>query len=117
EAELLQFVERYAAWIGGLTSANLDIDRRLHPARDRLLERLVVTVTRLRRGLQVLVGSSDYLDAFRLANRVMAMQMRHSRDEALAASRRSVNQPPVFPADYDNLDYKWRPFQLAYMLL
>jgi hypothetical protein len=117
QAELTGFVERYAAWVENLASANADIDRRLHPARDRLLQRLNVTVARLRRGVQVLVGSDRHLDAFRLANRVMAMQMRHSRDDSLAASRRSVDEPPSFPTDYDGLDYKWRPFQLAYIIL
>lgn len=114
--ELDRFVDRYADWVDGLTPAHKDIDDRLHGARDRLMRRLGSTVDRLRRGVRLLIGSPDYLEAFRLANLAMAMQMRHS-DDALGGRRRTVDDIPEFPVDYATVEYKWRPFQLAYFLL
>ncbi len=114
--ELQRFVDRYETWVATLEAANSDIDPRLNEAKARLLARLGKTVGRLRRGIDVLVGSDELIEAFRLANLVMAMQMRHSEPD-MGGTRRERHADPSPGLDYSGLQYAWRPFQLAFILL
>jgi hypothetical protein len=116
KAELEQFVLRYESWVASLEAVNDDIDPRLHDAKQRLLERLNRTVERLRQGVVVLVSSGELVQAFRLANLAMLMQMRHSQRD-LGGSRRPRRTEPIPAVDYTDLPYAWRPFQLAFILL
>jgi superfamily II DNA/RNA helicase len=54
--------------------------------------------------------------AFQLANYAMLIQMKHSSKE-LAGERKKRNEVKLTAQDYFALDYKWRPFQLAFQLL
>jgi hypothetical protein len=113
---LHRFVDRYENWVTTLEDANDDIDPRLNDAKGRLLRRLGTTVARLRRGIDVLVANTELVKAFRLANLTMLMQMRHSEPDLGGTRReRHVHASPVI--DYADLDYAWRPFQLAFILL
>ena len=115
-SEIEFFIDDYEAWVAVLDVANCDIDPRLSDAKNRLLGRIDTTLKRLRRGVEVLVGSPELLSAFRLANRVMLMQMRHSQTD-LSGTRRERSDREFAPVDYGTLDYAWRPFQLAFILL
>ncbi len=115
-AELSAFADRYGKWIKGLKEAHPDIPPSLHAARDALLDRLAGTLERIRRGIKVLASDPVVLHAFRLANQAMLMQMRHGKDD-LAGKRRQRDQVRIPVIDYASLDYKWRPFQLAFQLL
>lgn len=111
-----RFIDRYAAWVSEVAAVNDGFDPRLTGARDRLLSRLDGTITRLRRGAAVLVGRVELLRAFRLANRVMLMQMRHSEAD-LGGTRRELSRDVPAAVDYGDRQYSWRPFQLAFILL
>lgn len=115
-SELERFVSRYEKWIAELEPANADIDPPLSGAKARLLSRLETTVERLRRGIRVLVARDELLQAFRLANLVMSMQMRHAESD-LGGTRRRRTDAAHASIDYSLLDYAWRPFQLAFILL
>lgn len=115
-AELGAFVGSYEAWIARLHAENQDIPNALTAARDRLIGRIALAAKTMRRGIALLESDETVRRAFRLANRAMLMQMCHSQNE-FGGSRRSraagrLNQP-----DYRKLDFRWRPFQLAFQLL
>ncbi|QRN94557.1 hypothetical protein JRI60_36335 [Archangium violaceum] len=115
-AELGAFADKYGKWIADLKAVHLDIPPSLHAARDALLARLKETLDRIRRGIEVLTSEPDTLHAFRLANQAMLMQMRHGKED-LAGERRPRDQVQLPVIDYAALNYKWRPFQLAFQLL
>jgi hypothetical protein len=115
-AELRSFVGAYEAWAADLPGANTDIPAALHPARDRLLDRLSAAVERMRGGITLLETDALVLRAFRLANRSMLMQMHHTKVVAAAPKRRDAEGAPDI--DYSSLSqYQWYPFQLAFLLL
>ena len=73
-----EFVGSYEAWIHDLPSANPDLPPNFAQAADRVMRRLEVQATRMRAGIALLGEDENALRAFRLANRAMLMQMRHS---------------------------------------
>lgn len=113
-------VDQYAAWIQALPKHHQDAPTGLHSAVQRLLNRLNVAVERMRSGITLLQNDDEVWQAFVLANRAMLMQMRHA-DSDLGRTRHTLKRAPArMPATYDDtsLDrYRWRPFQLAFMLL
>ncbi|WP_217913077.1 helicase-related protein [Miltoncostaea marina] len=115
-AGLEEFVEGYEEWIGGLPGQHGDLPTRLHPARDRILTRLRDAATRMRRGIAAL-DDDDVLLAFRLANRAMAMQMRHSESDLGGSRKRRADAPGARDVAWVGRDYGWFPFQLAFQLL
>lgn len=113
--DLKVFVEGYEVWTESLPELNPDIPLTYSGAKNRLLDGLRETASRMRRGIDRLHADADVLRAFRLANRAMLMQMYHGKAYGKRRSRNSVN--PDTP-DYLSLsEYTWRPFQLAYQLL
>lgn len=114
--ELEEFAGHYESWIDMLPGCNQDIPAALSGARDSLIKRLRAVVVRIRRGIEVLNADDVVLRAFRLANLAMLMQMRHNQKDL--AGERKVRDSVVFPEiNYLSLDYCWRPFQLAFVLL
>ncbi|SNY88459.1 Helicase conserved C-terminal domain-containing protein [Nocardia amikacinitolerans] len=89
-----------------------------NPAK-RILERIDTVLERMTSGVEALTASTlagaKAREAFRLANRAMALQMLHSRRE-LAGSRRRRGSEVLEQTEPDG-DYAWHPFQLAYFLL
>ena len=100
--ELDKFVEGYATWV---TSQKVRCDQ-LDPAENaagtRITSRMDTTVCRMRRGIQLLRNDRLAFRAFQLANRSMLDQMRQSDRIRGKSNDLSV--------------YKWRPFQLAFLL-
>jgi len=76
---------------------------RKHTA-DELISRARVAADRIEAGIELL-GNAEVLEAFRIANRVMAMAARR-RFGILQNKEPSVIEPP-----------HWRPFQLAFILM
>jgi hypothetical protein len=80
-----------------------------------------IAAHRIRAGIQLLTtpdapGHADALAAFRFANRVMALQRRHT---AIARLRdeRGLGYAEALAAVQDPGNASWRPFQLAFVLL
>ncbi|HVU56085.1 MAG TPA: helicase-related protein [Puia sp.] len=114
--ELSAFTDLYEKWISGLHLKHDDISTRLAGARDRILDRLLIALSRMKSGISCLEKDDMAWKAFQLANHAMLIQMRHSNKE-LAGERKERNQFRPALQDYFALDYKWRPFQLAFQLL
>jgi hypothetical protein len=115
-AELEGFVALYADWIDMLPGDHADIPARLLPAREAVMHRLGVALSRMNNGIDCLRRDPVSLQAFRLASRVMLMQMHHGSDE-LAGQRHARGSASDQRPDYLTLPNRWRPFQLAFQLL
>ncbi|MGW3451129.1 helicase-related protein [Streptomyces sp. NPDC001076] len=113
--ELWEFAADYRAWYVG--QLNADIPEWGRAAADRVLGRVATAVARIESGVRTLCDPSrpELLHAFRTANHVMALQMRHSAPD-LAGTRRS-RRDAVTPDPEPAPDAAWRPFQLAFFLL
>ncbi|RSN18695.1 helicase [Streptomyces sp. WAC 01325] len=113
--ELAEFAASYHAWYVGQRSVKVPPWGR--EAAERILDRVRQAVTRIEAGVRTLCDPDrpELLDAFRIAQRAMLLQMRHSApDQAGQRWHRSdvvALDPPVDPRA------AWRPFQLAFLLL
>ncbi|WP_417423185.1 DISARM system helicase DrmA [Hoeflea sp.] len=106
-------VDDYAVWIGEqkarLGSEITGFDA---PGKD-VVERCEEILRRLKEGMDTLFGDSKALEAFRFANRSMAMQRVRS---IYALKRRRGETVDVSTLDVPK-NRSWRPFQLAFLLL
>jgi hypothetical protein len=113
--ELAEFAATYHAWYVGQRS--LEVPAWGQEAAERILGRIHDAVARIEAGVRTLCDPDhpELLDAFRIAQRAMLLQMRHSAaDQAGGRWKRSdavATDPPV------DIAATWRPFQLAFFLL
>ena len=96
------FVAAYGAWVGRQHAAARRFTAGERAAADRICARMDEAQERMRGGVERLRRDDDAALAFRLANQAMLDQM---RQHDVAAGR-----------DRDVRDYRWRPFQLAFLL-
>jgi hypothetical protein len=108
------FVDLYADWIQRLKIEAVPAG--LDGAKHRIVERLEQVLYRLYRGVNLLATDSLVERAFRLANRAMLEQMHRSR-VVIAGKSHARNTRTIPSCDYRQLEYKWRPFQLAFQIL
>ena len=100
--ELAAFVDGYVTWVSGRQGDVSSLSPDDHAAGRRIVERMDLAVSRMRAGLRLLEQDDKARLAFALANSAMLDQMRqhdhlHGKDRA-------------------DHDYRWRPFQLAFLL-
>ncbi|UED85479.1 helicase-related protein [Streptomyces profundus] len=119
QAELHSFVNGYRDWFEAQCSAASDLGSWAGAPAGRILGRIRTAVDRMTSGVEALTaptpGGEKAREAFRLANRAMALQMLHSGSE-FAGTRRSRRAPALEPGEPSDA-YAWHPFQLAYFLL
>ncbi|MGW7424889.1 helicase-related protein [Streptomyces sp. NPDC054813] len=119
KTELHSFVLGYRKWFDTQRSDADSLQAWAAAPTARILERIGTAADRMTSGVEALTASTPAgtkaREAFRLANRAMALQMLHSRPE-LAGSRRRRNSEVLELSEPDG-DYAWHPFQLAYFLL
>jgi hypothetical protein len=113
--ELWEFASDYRAWYVG--QLNGDIPAWGRAAADRILGRIGAAVTRIESGVRTLCDPRrpELLEAFRAANRAMALQMRHSAADQAGDRRNRREAVLLDPEPWP--DTRWRPFQLAFFLL
>ena len=101
EAESLigPLIRAYLEWIGkqSVPAGGSSMEKRRAEVATKMMSRARVVAGRIGQGLKEL-ADPNVLEAFRLANKVMAVVGRQRRKDVL--------EPP-----------KWRPFQLAFLLL
>lgn len=115
--ELEAFIEPYQRWIDEVVVQAAGLDERHSAAADRVIVRLERARDRMRDGVRVFAEHpqrTDLIEAFRLANRAMLIQMRHSQKD-LAGSRHPRSAAPDLPTDYP-AGPRWYPFQLGFFL-
>lgn len=110
-ASLRALTSEYRAWIGALQS---DIDsgeaavaEELKPVAADHIKDMYRAADRIDAGITLLENDADALRAFRLANRAMQLQ-RARQDWVRSGAEGQVG---------DGGEAKWRPFQIAYVLL
>jgi hypothetical protein len=118
---LYQFVGDYESWSDELLVTLSQIRKPvLSAAAGRLLGRISTSISRMRRGIDLLATDehSYVRRAFALANRAMLMQMVHGSDQFAGKRKQWTAALPDEP-DYTSeaLTHSWRPFQLAFLLL
>ena len=97
---LQSFVDGYGSWIASQTIKELDPSE--HPPAERLLARMVTALKRMKQGVALLESDRVVARSFRIANQAMLDQMRQSHR--------------VRGKDPAEIAYRWRPFQLAFLL-
>ena len=115
-AALDPLTEAYAAWID-------DLDNRLSPPSPDLLayqpdaaaaiESCRKSLDRIREGISLLDSNPQAAQAFRFANRAMALQRIHT---IFSQAVRRDEEPDLAQIDMPK-NRSWRPFQLAFVLL
>ncbi len=103
EAALGNFVTEYRAWISRQRATVPASPRKRKEIADELLNRAETAANRIKAGIELL-NDPQILEAFRFANQAMAMAGRQ---------RFGVMQGK----DPASIDPKWRPFQLAFLLM
>ncbi|MFB0777748.1 helicase-related protein [Aeromonas salmonicida] len=112
-----QLVTTYSRWIDELEAEQLI--PRYRAAQGRAIERLRKAACRMRKGIGLLRRNSIAMEAFRLANKAMLMQMIHTGKEFAGRPKErdwGYASPDYFSEEIIN-KFRWRPFQLAYQLL
>lgn len=115
--ELDAFVDPYDDWIKKVAAEAATLDARYASAAGPIIKRLERARDRMRDGVRVFAEHPDrvkLIEAFRLANRAMLIQMRHSRKD-LAGARHPLAAAPDLPTEYAP-GAEWRPFQLGFFL-
>jgi superfamily II DNA or RNA helicase len=114
---LQEFVAAYSSWIDR-TVASAGAPSRFADAVKRITERLRRAVQRMNEGIALLRDDPLVRRAFALGNEAMIMQMRHSRSD-LGGTPKPLDKAELPPnLTYLDLEgYRWRPFQLAFLLL
>lgn len=110
---LQSFTSDFEAWI-------LDQRNRIQPelvayqnTAEEALDRCSAVLTRLREGIQTLETNETALEAFRFANRAMALQ----RVRSIYALQRRRGKTLTVESLNESKNRSWRPFQLAFVLL
>ena len=100
ELALQPLVEQYRQWIEARRTDTSGLNAERRETADALLQRAGHAADRMDQGITALAGDDDALDAFRTANRAVALALRQRlRDEF-------ADEGP-----------SWRAFQLAFILL
>jgi hypothetical protein len=122
----LALASEYEKWIGKqeqALSAERDLGAALAEAGTRHMKRCRECLERIRDGVALLQSDDEVFDAFRLMNRAMLEQREHYALSSETEKRRDwiwtetgfqPERPYVEPAYGDT---KWRPFQLAFVLM
>ena len=100
--ELDQFVKGYATWVGTQTGQAEDLDSDEREAGVRITHRMAIALQRMRRGVALLRTEPKAAESFQLANQAMLDQMRQT--DIVRGKLKGVAA------------YRWRPFQLAFLL-
>ncbi len=124
---LLPLADGYSDWLAD-EAVKLDADPTLAPHREAAedaLHEAELVASAIREGIELLTEGSDALEAFRFANHSMAEQ--RLRTDAIRARRDSDTRDllqvleeyrgQVDSASGENPHTRWRPFQLAFVLL
>lgn len=112
-----QLVTIYSRWIAELELEPLS--SKYLVAQKRAIGRMRKSADRMRKGIGLLRKNTIAMDAFRLANKAMLMQMIHSSKEFAGKpkDRDWGYIAPEYLSEEKVNKYRWRPFQLAYQLL
>lgn len=114
---LYNFCRTYKEWAEGLCDKHLSgVPDILKDVAHSHIGKCIDTYQRMKKGVDILNADDIAFRAFLLANRVMFMQLIHFD---IQKTKRFPEDPDPLMPDYENTANppKWRPFQLAFLLL
>ncbi|WP_209121163.1 DISARM system helicase DrmA [Alkalihalobacillus sp. BA299] len=112
KVSLLPLVEKYESWIEELRE--IKIEKEYKDQREVHIENCKKAAKRIREGLEILTTNSDAFEAFKFANEIMLYQRSYS---LWAQDFRKTGVRIEDPETTEKLEGRWRPFQLAFVLL
>src|SRR5438105_3880654 len=108
---LMPLVIEYRKWIDAKSATVGSLSPDLHAVARGHLEECTLALARIQRGIEDLINDHDAFLAFRFANSAMLLQRSHT-----VWARQRTQNPATAPAT-PRLEGRWRPFQLAFILL
>ena len=120
-ADMESFIDCYGSWIDDLERESLTLSERYQDAAKRHIAQCRESYARMKFGLDILKKDDIVWNAFALSNRAMFMQRIHGRFQ----SAEHYPDEEEWQEKMANLDYaaesdrdcRWRPFQLAFLLM
>ncbi|MCP4021125.1 MAG: helicase [Desulfobacteraceae bacterium] len=101
--EMDKFVDEYGGWVEDQKKYAENLRSRETNAGSRIVLRMDQALMRMKKGVALLREDKNAAQAFSIANEAMLLQMAQS-DKSTGKSRKTTF-------------YKWRPFQLAFLLM
>ena len=120
---LRSLCNKYKEWIADRKDEVNTIEKDLQPIANKHLQNCDLCLQRMQKGVEVLANDKIAMKAFRLMNRAMLLQQLHYSLELREWQKDDSDicfLPPVkLPDVHGNLGTKgkWRPFQLAFILI
>lgn len=122
---LRKLVDTYSLWIESIEKKSHTIDKKYQKAAERNIEECKKARDRMYAGIDILLFDDNAYSAFELANRAMFMQRiqidmqrinpdveRFPNNEDVAELLNEMNY-----YDKDDINCRWRPFQLAFLIM
>lgn len=106
------FINDYSHWIENTKEKINNLESVFKETADQHMEKCSASLKRMSDGIAFLEDNPEAFFSFRLANYAMLLQQIHGSLESRDLSTEFVNPEPE-----DGGDRKWRPFQLAFLLL
>ncbi|WP_028550011.1 helicase-related protein [Paenibacillus sp. UNC451MF] len=114
-------VDAYASWIKDIKTKSEKLETRYRKATERHISDCEESCNRMYYGLQLLEKKQQVYASFELANRAMFMQRIHSKlqknDYYPNNSELQKKMEDINYFKFDETEHKWRPFQLAFLLM
>ncbi|MCQ8831717.1 DISARM system helicase DrmA [Streptomyces malaysiensis] len=116
---LAPLADGYSAWLDEQRQKAQSLPEDLRIAAETAIDQAEEVCHRIAFGIDALCADKDALEAFRFANRAMALQRRNTAVAGLRAGQEGVSyeQARDAVAAEGKKAASWRPFQLAFVLL
>ena len=124
--ELKRFIREYTKWVAGQQAHASGLAAEDRATAERMVKRMGTAILRMREGLELLGADEKARLAFALANRAMLDQMRQhdhpqgknrTDDTGFSAGSQPMPQDDRIQGKNPDDTYRWRPFQLAFLLI
>lgn len=106
----------YGAWISDKRDELQTLTGANHAAGEKNLAECGKCLERMKHGVELLAEDEELMLSFRLANRAMLMQQYHTRLPSRGLNEEFPNIPDGYRVEIKK-ESKWRPFQLAFVLM
>ncbi|GHG94006.1 DISARM system helicase DrmA [Streptomyces rubradiris] len=118
-ATLAPLAEGYHTWLQEQRAKARTLPEDLRVAAETAIDQAAEVCHRIAFGIDALSADPNALEAFRFANRAMALQRRNTAIAALRAGQDGMGYRQAFEQvrGEDKKAASWRPFQLAFVLL
>ena len=121
---LTKLIDLYKEWVDSLSVTAETLDKRFCSAAAKNISECKAAYNRMYKGVQILSENERAFNAFQLANRAMFMQRIHiQKQESIKEDHYETDERIsefLNNVDYyeeDGTECKWRPFQIAFLLM